>query len=86
VAELIAELGSYSYSFIKTVSDHVILDAMRQMEGFYDKDAIVRFYETEGRDGDVTVEFLGRFAPLSPICLRMYFRDGPARAKPLTFT
>jgi len=57
VTELIAELGSYSNSFIKTVSDHVIPHAMRQMEGFYEKDAIVRFYETEGLDGDVTIEF-----------------------------
>ncbi|MGD0470637.1 MAG: glycosyl hydrolase-related protein [Terriglobales bacterium] len=56
MTELIAELGSYSYLFIKTLSDHVILYAMRQMEGFYDKDAIVRFFETEGLDGDVTVE------------------------------
>jgi hypothetical protein len=39
VTGLIAELGSYSCSFIKTVSDHVILHAMRQMEGVYDKDA-----------------------------------------------
>jgi hypothetical protein len=30
---------------------------MKQMEGFYDKDAIVRFGEVEGRDGDVTVHF-----------------------------
>lgn len=46
-----------AYSFIKTDSDHVVLYAMKQMEGFYDKDAIMRFYETEGRDGEVTVTF-----------------------------
>ncbi len=40
VTELIAELGSYSYSFIKTDSDHVILNAMKQMESFYEKGAI----------------------------------------------
>jgi alpha-mannosidase len=43
------------YSFIKTDSDHVVLYAMKQMEGFYDHDAIVRFYECEGREGDVTI-------------------------------
>jgi alpha-mannosidase len=46
-----------TYSFIKTDSDHVVLYAMKQMEGFYNTDAILRFYETEGREGDVTVEF-----------------------------
>jgi alpha-mannosidase len=46
-----------SYSFVQTDSDHVVLYAMKQMEGFYDREAIVRFYETEGRDGDVTVKF-----------------------------
>ncbi len=46
-----------TYSFIKTDSDHVVLYAMKQMEGFYDTDAILRFYETDGREGDVTVEF-----------------------------
>ena len=46
-----------AYSFIKTDSDHVVLYAMKQMEGFYDKDAIVRFVEVEGREGDVTVQF-----------------------------
>jgi len=45
-----------SYSFIKTGSDHVMLYAMKQMEGFYDRDAIVRFFEYEGREGDVTLE------------------------------
>jgi len=45
-----------SYSFIKTDSDHVMLYAMKQMEGFYDTDAILRFYEYEGREGDVTIE------------------------------
>lgn len=46
-----------AYSFIKTDSDHVVLYAIKQMEGFYDTDAILRFYETEGREGDVTVQF-----------------------------
>jgi alpha-mannosidase len=46
-----------SYSFIKTNSDHVVLYALKQMEGFYDTDAIARFVETEGREGDVSVEF-----------------------------
>lgn len=46
-----------SYSFIKVNSDHVVLYAMKQMEGFYDKDPILRFYETDGKEGDVTVEF-----------------------------
>ena len=46
-----------TYSFIKTDSDHVVLYAMKQMEGFYNTDAILRFYETDGREGDVTVEF-----------------------------
>lgn len=44
-----------AYSFIKTDTDHVVLYAMKQMEGFYDRDAIVRFFECEGRDGDVTI-------------------------------
>jgi alpha-mannosidase len=44
-----------AYSFINTDSDHVVLYAMKQMEGFYDRDAIVRFFECEGRDGDVTI-------------------------------
>ena len=45
-----------AYSFIKTESDHVILYAMKQMEGFYDTDAILRFFECEGREGDVTIQ------------------------------
>jgi alpha-mannosidase len=45
-----------SYSFIKTDSDHVILYAMKQMEGFYDTDAILRFFECEGREGDVSIQ------------------------------
>jgi alpha-mannosidase len=45
-----------SYSFIKTQSDHVVLYALKQMEGFYDTDAIARFVECEGREGDVTIE------------------------------
>ena len=45
-----------AYSFIKTESDHVVLYAMKQMEGFYDTDAILRFFECEGREGDVTIE------------------------------
>jgi alpha-mannosidase len=44
-----------TYSFIKTDSDHVILYALKQMEGFYDRDAIARFVECEGREGDVTI-------------------------------
>jgi alpha-mannosidase len=44
------------YSFIKTNSDHVILYALKQMEGFYDTDAIARFVECEGREGEVTIE------------------------------
>ncbi len=46
-----------AYSFLKTDSDHVVLYALKQMEGFYDTDAIVRFYETDGREGDVTLHF-----------------------------
>ena len=46
-----------SYSFIKMGSDHVVLYALKQMEGFYDTDAIARFVEIEGREGDVTIEF-----------------------------
>ena len=45
-----------SYSFIKTDSDHVVLYALKQMEGFYDRDAIARFVECEGREGDVTIQ------------------------------
>jgi len=45
-----------SYSFVKTQSDHVVLYALKQMEGFYDTDAIARFVECEGREGDVTIE------------------------------
>jgi alpha-mannosidase len=45
-----------SYSFMKTGSDHVVLYALKQMEGFYDTDAIARFVECEGREGDVTLE------------------------------
>jgi alpha-mannosidase len=29
---------------------------MKQTEGFYDTDAIVRFFECEGREGEVTIE------------------------------
>jgi alpha-mannosidase len=29
---------------------------MKQMEGFYDTDAIVRFVELEGREGNVTIQ------------------------------
>jgi alpha-mannosidase len=43
------------YSFIQTDSDHVVLYAFKQMEGFYDTDAIARFVENEGREGDVTI-------------------------------
>jgi alpha-mannosidase len=45
-----------SYSFIKTGSDHVMLYAVKQMESFYDRDAIVRLFEYEGREGDVTLD------------------------------
>jgi alpha-mannosidase len=45
-----------AFSLIKTNSDHVVLYALKQMEGFYDTDAIARFVECEGRDGDVTIE------------------------------
>jgi alpha-mannosidase len=45
-----------AYSFIKTESDHVVLYAMKQMEGFYDTDAILRFFECEGRQGDVSIQ------------------------------
>lgn len=46
-----------SFSFVKTGSDHVILYAMKQMEGFYDTDSILRFFECEGRPGEVSLEF-----------------------------
>lgn len=46
------------YSFIQTDSDHVVLYAFKQMEGFYDTDAIARFVETEGREGDVTIHLM----------------------------
>ncbi len=85
MTELIAELGSYSYSFIKTDSDHVILNAIKQMEGFCEKDAICAFMRPKGATAMEPSSFLGRFAPLSPICLRMYFKDGRAGAKPFTF-
>lgn len=45
-----------SYSFIKVVSDHVILYSIKQMEGFYDRDPILRFFECEGHEGDVSIE------------------------------
>lgn len=45
-----------SYSLIKIDSDHVALYAMKQIEGFYDHDAIIRLVELEGREGDVTIE------------------------------
>jgi alpha-mannosidase len=45
-----------AHSFIKTDCDHVVLYALKQMEGFYDTDAIARFVEIEGREGDVTIE------------------------------
>jgi alpha-mannosidase len=45
-----------AYSFIKTESDHIVLYSMKQMEGFYDTDAIVRFYECEGREGDASIQ------------------------------
>ena len=46
-----------TFSFVKTSSDHVMLTALKQMEGFYDMDPIARFFECEGREGDVTVQF-----------------------------
>ncbi len=46
-----------TFSFVTTGSDHVILYAMKQMEGFYDTDSILRFFECEGRQGEVTVQF-----------------------------
>jgi alpha-mannosidase len=46
-----------TYSFIKMNSDHVVLYALKQMEGFYDTDAIARFVECEGREGEVTIQF-----------------------------
>jgi alpha-mannosidase len=45
-----------TYSFIRTDSDHVVLYALKQMEGFYDTDAIARFVELEGREADVTIQ------------------------------
>jgi alpha-mannosidase len=45
-----------SYSFLKVNSDHVILYAAKQMEGFYDTDPILRFVETEGREGEVSLQ------------------------------
>jgi alpha-mannosidase len=30
---------------------------MKQMEGFYDTDSILRFFECEGSEGEVTVQF-----------------------------
>ena len=45
-----------AYSFIKTESDHIVLYSMKQMEGFYDTDAILRFFESEGREGDATIQ------------------------------
>lgn len=44
------------HSFIKMDSDHVILSALKQMEGFYDTDPIARFFECEGREGDVILQ------------------------------
>ena len=45
-----------AFTFIKTDSDHVVLYALKQMEGFYDTDAIARFVEIEGREGEVTIQ------------------------------
>jgi alpha-mannosidase len=44
------------YSFIKTGSDHVMLYALKHMEGFYSTDPILRFFEFEGREGEVNLE------------------------------
>lgn len=44
-------------AFIRTESDHVILYAVKQTEGFYDAEPILRFFESEGREGDVVVHF-----------------------------
>ena len=46
-----------AFSFLSIAGDHVILSAMKQMEGFYDTDSILRFFECEGREGQVTVQF-----------------------------
>jgi alpha-mannosidase len=46
-----------TFSFVKTESDHVVLYALKQMEGFYYTDPIARFFECEGREGDVTIQF-----------------------------
>jgi alpha-mannosidase len=35
----------------------VILYAIKQTEGFYDAGPILRFFESEGREGDVTIRF-----------------------------
>ena len=46
-----------AWSGVQTHSDHVMLYAMKQRVGFNDTDAILRFFEYEGREGDVTVDF-----------------------------
>ena len=35
----------------------MVLYALKQMEGFYYTDPIARFFECEGREGDVTIQF-----------------------------
>jgi alpha-mannosidase len=66
-----------TYSFVKTDSDHVILYALKQMEGFYDTDAIARFMECEGREGDVSIE-LPRKVRATETTLREDVGVGPA--------
>jgi len=46
-----------AHSFIQTESDHVMLYALKQTEGFYDADPVLRFFESEGREGEVAVRF-----------------------------
>jgi alpha-mannosidase len=46
-----------AHSFIQTDSDHVMLYAIKQTEGFYDADPVLRFFESEGRTGEVAVRF-----------------------------
>jgi alpha-mannosidase len=46
-----------AHSFIQTDSDHVMLYAIKQTEGFYDADPVLRFFESEGREGEVAVRF-----------------------------
>ena len=76
-----------AYSFIKTDSDHVVLYALKQMEGFYDTDAIARFVEMRRPRGRRDhSNFRATSAPRKPPCWKTSAWDRWAREPPFSST